>query len=156
MTADELRQGVAALVVGETDRIANLANVASFLFWNLADVNWVGFYLARDDGLVLGPFHGRPACVRIPHGRGVCGAAAAGRRTIVVPDVHAFPGHIACDAASRSEIVVPMLCDRRLGHGRLDGVLDVDSPLPGRFTDADRVLLEAVAGMLVHASNGER
>ena len=151
MTHDALRQELAALVAGETDRVANLANAASLLFWNLADVNWVGFYLARGDGLVLGPFHGRPACVRIPFGRGVCGAAAAARRSIVVPDVLAFPGHIACDAASRSETVVPML-----RHGRLEGVLDVDSPLPDRFTEADRVLLEAVADMLASAPTEER
>ena len=113
------------------------------MFHALGRVNWAGFYLARDGGLVLGPFQGRPACVRIAWGRGVCGAAAADGRTIVVSDVHAFPGHIACDAASRSEIVVPMFRD-----GALEGVLDVDSPELDRFGDAERVTLEAVVRAL--------
>ena len=107
-------------------------------------MNWAGFYFDRGGTLVLGPFHGQPACVRIPMGRGVCGTAAAQRRTIVVPDVHEFPGHIACDAASRSEIVVPLI-----KHAALIGVLDVDSPDPDRFHAADQALLERVADLLM-------
>lgn len=110
-------------------------------------LNWAGFYLLRDGELVLGPFQGKPACVRIAVGRGVCGTAAARCETVIVPDVHAFPGHIACDAASRSEIVVPL----RRG-GALIGVLDLDSPEPGRFGEPERVLLERIAAMLVGAS----
>ena len=109
-------------------------------------MNWAGFYLLRDGELVLGPFQGQPACVRIPLGRGVCGTAAVRRESLIVPDVHAFPGHISCDAASRSEIVVPLL-----RSGELVGVLDVDSPDPDRFDDADRILLERVASLLMSA-----
>ena len=115
------------------------------LFTELADVNWAGFYLLRGDTLVLGPFQGRPACVRIPLGRGVCGTAAAERRTLVVPDVHEFPGHIACDARSRSEIVLPMT----RADGTLEGVLDLDSPVPDRFGPAEREALEAVVVVLM-------
>lgn len=132
------------LTEGEPDPIANMANVAALVWQFLPDLNWAGFY--RHDGreLVLGPFQGKPACIRIPIGKGVCGTAAAERRTQRVEDVHAFPGHIACDAASASEIVVPVLHE-----GRLIGVLDLDSPLPARF-DADdaaglEVLIRAVA-----------
>ena len=109
-------------------------------------MNWAGFYLLRGDTLVLGPFQGRVACVRIPLGRGVCGTAAARRETVVVPDVHLFPGHIACDAASRSEIVVPLVRD-----GILLGVLDIDSPVPDRFSSDDKALCEAVAELLVES-----
>ena len=144
-SVETLADEVASLITGEPDRIANLANTASHLFWTLDRVNWAGFYLHRDGTLVLGPFHGRPACVRIPLGRGVCGTAGAERRTIVVPDVHDFPGHIACDAASRSEIVVPMI----RADGTLEGVLDLDSPVPGRFSDQDRAALERVVAVLL-------
>lgn len=113
-----------ALIAGEPSMIANLANAAALLHQFLPDINWVGFYLTDGDELVLGPFQGLPACVRIPFGKGVCGTAAAERRTIVVPDVHEFPGHIACDAASQSEIVVPLMKE-----GRVIGVLDIDSPV---------------------------
>ena len=117
------------------------------LFHGLDRLNWAGFYLMRADTLVLGPFQGKPACVRIPVGRGVCGTAAERRETVIVPDVHDFPGHIACDAASRSEIVVPLLRD-----GTVLGVLDLDSPEPGRFGAPERVLLERIAAALVAAS----
>lgn len=122
---------------GETDALANLANAAALLAQSLDGINWCGFYLLRGEDLVLGPFQGKPACVRIPMGKGVCGTAAVRRETVVVPDVERFPGHIACDPASRSEIVVPILTS-----GVLRGVLDVDSPEPERFTDEDRALLE--------------
>ena len=135
-----------ALTDGVDARLSNLANAASLLFHALEDVNWAGFYLLRDEALILGPFMGQPACVRIPLGKGVCGTAAQRLETLVVPDVHAFPGHIACDAASRSEIVVPL----RVGGG-LYGVLDVDSPLPGRFSDGDRRGLEDFARALERA-----
>jgi GAF domain-containing protein len=127
--------------------IANTANAAAILYHRLPRVNWAGVYLLREGELVLGPFQGQPACVRIPLGRGVCGSAATLRETIIVPDVHAFPGHIACDAASRSEIVVPLI-----RSGELVGVLDIDSPDPDRFTDQDRILLEQVADLLMQAS----
>lgn len=129
---------------GEHDLVANCANVASVLYHSLADVNWAGFYLFDGTELVLGPFHGRPACIRIALGRGVCGTSAAERRTIVVEDVEAFPGHIACDAESRSEIVVPMLLD-----GRLVGVLDVDSPAADRFSAEDALLMESIVNVLM-------
>ncbi|MGP3562598.1 GAF domain-containing protein [Geobacillus sp. BK01] len=133
-----------ALIAGEPSMIANLANAAALLHQFLPDINWVGFYLTDGDELVLGPFQGLPACVRIPFGKGVCGTAAAERRTIVVPDVHEFPGHIACDAASQSEIVVPLMKE-----GRVIGVLDIDSPVKNRFDDIDRRYLEQFAGVLV-------
>jgi GAF domain-containing protein len=133
----DLAGAVQALLAGESDALANLANAGALLKDALDRVNWCGFYLLKGDELVLGPFQGKTACVRIALGRGVCGTAAAKRETIVVPDVHAFPGHIACDSASRSEIVVPIL-----EGGRLRGVLDVDSPEVGRFDDEDRAGLE--------------
>jgi GAF domain-containing protein len=135
---------------GERDRIANAANMSALLFEMLPDLNWVGCYFLNGAGneLVVGPFQGRPACVRIAVGRGVCGTAVAERRSIIVPDVNAFPGHIACDAASRSELVVPLTH----GNGIL-GVLDLDSASPARFDEADRLGLEAVAGRFVAASN---
>ena len=135
-----------ALAGGVTERVSNLANAASLLWHALEDINWAGFYLLRGDALALGPFMGSPACVRIALGKGVCGTAAQRRETLVVPDVHRFPGHIACDAASRSEIVVPLTVD-----GALWGVLDIDSPLPDRFSDADRQGLEAFARTLERA-----
>ncbi len=124
-------------------RIANLANAAALLWENLQDINWAGFYLMTDGKLVLGPFQGKVACTIIPLGKGVCGNAAAQDRTLVVPDVHAFPGHIACDSASNSEIVVPMH-----RNGEVFGVLDIDSPVFGRFTEKDREGLEAFVRVL--------
>jgi GAF domain-containing protein len=121
-----------SLIEGERDFIANAANVASLLYHSLPDLNWAGFYLLKDDELVLGPFQGKPACVRIAIGKGVCGTAAKQRQTILVDNVHEFPGHIACDSESNSEIVVPLIKDRRL-----IGVLDLDSPLVGRFDEED-------------------
>ncbi len=135
---------VDAVTTDEHDLIANLANTASLLYHMLPDVNWAGFYLLRDSELVLGPFHGKPACVRIAMGRGVCGSAAEQRQTLVVSDVHEFPGHIACDAASASEIVVPMI-----SSDGLIGVLDVDSPVVGRFSDVDRLHLESIVELLM-------
>jgi L-methionine (R)-S-oxide reductase len=133
----ELASSLAGLLEGESDPLANLANAAALLRQALDGINWCGFYLARGADLVLGPFQGKPACVRIHPGSGVCGAAAARRETLVVPDVSRFAGHIACDPDSRSEIVVPIL------HGGLvRGVLDVDAPETGRFDDADRLGLE--------------
>jgi len=129
-----------ALLAGEQDVVANAANCASLLYHSLSDVNWVGFYFLRDGELVVGPFQGKPACIRIALGKGVCGTAAATRETQLVPDVHAFPGHIACDSASRSEIVVPLI--RR---GELLGVLDIDSPRKDRFSETDRAGIEALA-----------
>jgi L-methionine (R)-S-oxide reductase len=142
----ELRIQLAALLEGETDLIANTANMASLLYHALPDVNWAGFYFLKGGELVLGPFHGKPACVRIAMGRGVCGSAAATRRSLLVRDVHAFPGHIACDAASRSELVVPLV----LG-GELLGVLDLDSPLPGRFDEEDQAGCEDLAATLLES-----
>jgi len=133
---------------GERDAIANAANLSGLLWMGLADLNWAGFYFLKGPGLVLGPFQGKPACVRIEMGRGVCGAAASRRQTVIVPDVEAFPGHIACDAASRSEIVVPLIAGERL-----IGVLDLDSPVTGRFDDADARGLEALAALWVAASD---
>lgn len=128
----------------ERDPIANLANAAALVWEALPDINWSGFYILRGNELVLGPFQGRAACVRIPLGKGVCGTAAARRETLVVEDVHRFPGHIACDAASRSEIVVPLL-----SGGELLGVLDVDAPKESRFDEEDRAGLERVVLALV-------
>lgn len=133
----DLSRSLASLLEGETDVVANLANASALLFEFLDRVNWCGFYLVRGEELVLGPFQGKTACVRIPFGKGVCGAAAARRETVVVADVHRFPDHIACDADSRSEIVIPILQE-----GRLRAVLDVDSPETNRFDDADREGLE--------------
>ncbi len=142
-----LAQDLSGLLAGESDRIANAANTAALLFAALPDINWAGFYFLRGTELVLGPFQGKPACVRIGLGQGVCGAAAAQRRTLVVPDVQRFPGHITCDATSRAEIVVPLL-----EAGTLIGVLDIDSPVVGRFDEADARGLEALASLLVSAS----
>ena len=152
----ELDAQLAGLLAGERDAIANLANTSALLYTALPQLNWAGFYLLQSspqggaDGssgeLVLGPFQGKPACVRIALGRGVCGTAAAERRTQLVPDVHAFPGHIACDAASRSEIVVPLI---RAVDGGLIGVLDLDSPILGRFDATDQTGLERIATTLV-------
>src|SRR5882724_1867868 len=135
---------VSSVFENERDFIANMANYAALIYHTLPDLNWAGFYLLRGKDLVLGPFQGRPACVRIPLGKGVCGTAAAQRETLVVPDVNAFPGHIACDVASRSEIVVPLL-----PNGELAGVLDVDAPEENRFGEEDRAGLERMAAILV-------
>ena len=143
-----LHSQLRALLAGEHDLIANAANCAALLYHSLPDVNWAGYYLLRDGELVVGPFQGRPACVRIALGKGVCGTAAQERRTLVVRDVHEFPGHIACDAASNSEIVVPML-----RNGSLIGVLDIDSPNLGRFDDEDRAGLERFVATLLAATS---
>ncbi|THG38646.1 MULTISPECIES: GAF domain-containing protein [Sphingomonas] len=132
-----------ALTADEPDAIANMANAAALLWQYLPDLNWSGFYRMVDDTLVLGPFQGKPACIRIAVGAGVCGAAAATRETQLVADVHAFPGHIACDAASASELVVPIIHE-----GRLVGVLDLDSPIPGRFDAQDARGCEAIVSLL--------
>jgi L-methionine (R)-S-oxide reductase len=144
----ELLQQSIGLLHDERDMIANMANIASLLFHSMPDINWSGFYLWKNGELVLGPFHGKPACVRIALGRGVCGTAAATRQTQVVEDVHAFPGHIACDAASRSEIVVPLI-----HNGQLLGVLDIDSPIVNRFDADDQQALESLAALLLSASD---
>ena len=146
-----LAQELAALLAGERDLIANAANTAALLFGALPQLNWAGFYFLKDGGLVVGPFQGKPACVRIALGQGVCGTAAAERRTVVVPDVHAFPGHIACDAASRAEIVVPLIAAQRLL-----GVLDLDSPQPARFDAADARGLEALAAVFLESLHAEQ
>ena len=140
---DDLCLQTAGLIGGVPHLIANLANASAALWQAMEDINWAGFYLLEGDTLVLGPFQGRPACIEIRPGRGVCGTAAATGRTQLVPDVHAFPGHIACDAASRSEVVVPIR-----SRGRIVAVLDVDSPLPGRFTEDDRAGLERFAALV--------
>ncbi|GAA3704074.1 GAF domain-containing protein [Sphingomonas cynarae] len=139
----DLHAALDALTAGEHDGIANMANAAALLWQYLPDLNWAGFYRMVDGELVLGPFQGKAACIRIPVGRGVCGTAAATRETQRVDDVHAFPGHIACDAASRSELVVPLVRD-----GVVLGVLDLDSPVPARFDDADVAGCEALAAVL--------
>ncbi len=139
-----LAEQAEALLAGEPDRIARAANFSALLFHGLADLNWAGFYFHDGRELVVGPFQGKPACVRIPLGKGVCGTAAQTRQTQLVADVHAFPGHIACDAASRSEVVVPLI------HGdALIGVLDIDSPLPNRFDEEDRAGLERLAAVFM-------
>ncbi len=139
----ELNTQLRSLIQGVPHLTANLANASALLYESMEGLNWAGFYLLEGETLVLGPFQGRVACIEIPLGRGVCGTAAAEDRTQLVPDVHAFPGHIACDSASRSELVVPL---RK--NGAVVGVLDMDSPLPGRFTEEDRAGLEAFAAVL--------
>jgi len=142
----ELAAAAAALVDGEPDPVANMANVAA-LIWQFVDrLNWAGFYRLVDGELVLGPFQGKPACIRIPLGKGVCGTAAQSGETQLVPDVHAFAGHIACDAASRSELVVPIRRD-----GRVVGVIDLDSPEPDRFDAEDAAGIEALAASVAAA-----
>jgi L-methionine (R)-S-oxide reductase len=140
--AKELR----SLLQGEDDEISNAANTAALLFHRLPELNWVGFYFFKGGQLVVGPFQGKPACTRLRLSKGACGTAAAERPTIVVPNVHDFPGHIACDCASASEIVIPMLAD-----GRLLGVLDVDGPVVGRFDAEDRVGLESIVAIFLEA-----
>src|ERR1700723_3150377 len=150
-TFAELRQQLGGVLEGERDGIANCANTAALIYHALPSLNWAGFYFLRGEQLVLGPFQGKVACVRIPLGRGVCGTAAERRETVIVADVNAFPGHIACDAASRSEIVVPLVKD-----GRLLGVLDLDSPQIGRFDEEDGIALNAAAALLVQSSDLDR
>ena len=146
---EQLRAELDALTSGEEDWIANLANAAALLYHALPDVNWAGFYLLKKNVLVVGPFQGQPACVRIELGRGVCGTAASQRRTLIVPNVHEFPGHIACDVASNSEIVVPLFDGERLL-----GVLDLDSPLIGRFDDQDAEGLNELVTVFVGHEEG--
>ena len=147
----EIQQQLAALFAGERNGLANAANMSALLYEALPNLNWVGFYFLQAGELVLGPFQGKVACVRIALGRGVCGTAAERRETIIVPDVNAFPGHIACDVASRSEIVVPLIKD-----GRLLGVLDIDSPQVARFDEDDGAGLNAAAALLVQSSDLDR
>jgi L-methionine (R)-S-oxide reductase len=144
----QLLEQARALFAGERDAGANAANLASLIFHTLPDLNWAGFYWMKGGELVLGPFQGKPACVRIAQGKGVCGTAASEKRTIVVPDVHAFPGHIACDSASNAEVVVPVIKGLRVL-----GVLDLDSPLRGRFDDADARALERLVAAFVESSD---
>ncbi|MFI8557877.1 GAF domain-containing protein [Pseudomonas putida] len=139
---------VQALFADERDFIANAAQFSAFLYSQVDDLNWAGFYLNRNEELVLGPFQGQVACVRIPFGKGVCGAAAASRQTQRVEDVHAFPGHIACDSASNSELVIPLVKE-----GRLIGVLDLDSPKLARFSEADQVGLERLAAIFLELTD---
>jgi GAF domain-containing protein len=139
---------VQALFADERDFIANAAQFSAFLYNQVDDLNWAGFYLNRNEELVLGPFQGQVACVRIPFSKGVCGAAAATRQTQRVEDVHAFPGHIACDSASNSELVIPLVKE-----GRLIGVLDLDSPKVGRFSEADQVGLERLAAIFLELTD---
>ncbi|WP_461536753.1 GAF domain-containing protein [Spongorhabdus nitratireducens] len=140
---ERLQQQAEALVSGEPDALANVSNIASLLYHCLPDVNWAGIYVLRDNMLVLGPFQGLPACVRIPLKRGVCGTAAAEGRVVRVADVDEFPGHIACDSASRSEIVLPLYAE-----GKVIGVLDIDSPEPNRFDEEDEKGLTRLADYL--------
>ena len=142
-----LAEELSGLLAGESDLIANAANTSALLFDALPDINWAGFYFLKQGELVVGPFQGKPACVRIGLGKGVCGTAAQQRRTLVVPDVDSFPGHIACDTASRSEIVIPLLANDLLW-----GVLDIDSATLARFDEVDRAGLERVAAIFVGAS----
>ena len=146
---DDLLSDITGLLTGETDPIANAANTAAAIWQHMPAINWAGFYFLRGDTLVLGPFQGKPACVRIDMGRGVCGTAALSRQSVRVSDVHAFPGHIACDAASRSELVVPAL----RADGSLLGVFDLDSPLLSRFTAEDQQGIENAVRALILASD---
>lgn len=139
----DLVQAAGAVTDGEPDGVANMANVASLLWQYLPDLNWAGFYRMVDGELVLGPFQGKAACIRIPVGKGVCGAAAEAGETQLVDDVHTFPGHIACDADSRSELVVPVIRD-----GKVVAVIDLDSPLPARFDAKDAAGIEMLAALL--------
>lgn len=137
-----------SLLTGERDFIANAAQFSAFLFNEMEGLNWAGFYLNRNEELVLGPFQGKVACVRIPFSKGVCGAAAATRQTQRIEDVHAFPGHIACDSASNSELVVPLVKD-----GKLIGVLDLDSPQVGRFSEDDQKGIEAMVDIFLRSTD---
>jgi L-methionine (R)-S-oxide reductase len=145
----ELAARLAALLAGEADRVANAANMAALIYHGLSDLNWAGFYFRQDSELVLGPFQGKPACVRIPLGKGVCGTAALRGAAVLVPDVHEFPGHIACDPASRSELVVPLI-----EAGEVSGVLDLDSPLIARFDEIDQAGCERLVALFVGLHHG--
>jgi GAF domain-containing protein len=147
----ELATSLQGLLAGESDLVACAANTAALLYWSLPDLNWAGFYLvdAASGDLLVGPFQGKPACVRIPLGKGVCGTAAQERRTVLVPDVHAFPGHIACDSASNSEVVVPIVAG-----SQLLGVLDLDSPRLARFDEEDARGLERLVAVFTAAIAG--
>jgi L-methionine (R)-S-oxide reductase len=145
---ESLANELASLLAGQRDWIANAANTAALIFLRMENVNWAGFYFRQGSELVLGPFQGKPACVRIAIGRGVCGTAAQRRETVVVPDVHQFPGHIACDAASNSEVVVPI----RVGK-HVVGVLDLDSPLPNRFDAEDGAGLERIVAVFCESTD---
>ena len=145
----QLLQQARALLAGERDRVANAANLSALVYHALPDLNWVGFYFFDGRELVVGPFHGLPACVRIPLDKGVCGAAARTRQTQRIEDVNAFPGHIACDSASNSELVVPLVA----ADGRLVGVFDLDSPKPERFDAEDQAGLEALANAFLEGSD---
>ena len=147
---NELCSQLRALISGVPHLVANLANASALLWQSLPDLNWVGFYLPEGEKLVLGPFQGKPACIEIPLGKGVCGTAAAEGRTVLVENVHTFPGHIACDSASNAEIVVPIR-----QNGRVVAVLDLDSPTVGRFTDGDREVLETVGHVLEEELAGQ-
>jgi L-methionine (R)-S-oxide reductase len=142
----EIHRSLQAVLTGESDPIANLANAAALLFWSLPAINWAGFYLLKEQELVLGPFQGKIACVRIKLGQGVCGNAAEKRQTLVIPNVHEYPGHIACDSASNSEIVVPIV-----KNDLLIGVLDIDSPEFARFDDNDKTELQKFVQILIAA-----
>jgi GAF domain-containing protein len=151
---DLLVRQVTSVLEGERALVANASQFSALVYDTLADLNWAGFYLTvpskKGEGqdLLVGPFQGKPACARIPFGRGVCGTTAVEKRTIVVPDVHAFPGHIACDSASASEIVLPLVV-----NGAVVGVFDIDSPVPGRFSDDDRVGLERMVAAFLDATD---
>jgi GAF domain-containing protein len=145
---DELTRQARGLLAGERDSVANAANLSSLIWHNLPDLNWCGFYFLKGADLVLGPFQGKPACVRIALGNGVCGASAQERRTMIVRNVHEFPGHIACDGASNAELVVPLIND-----GRMLGVLDLDSPRLARFDEEDAAGIEALARAWLEASD---
>ena len=144
---DQLASQLSSLLAGERDLTANAANFSALLFHSLPDLNWAGFYFVKDGELVLGPFQGKPACVRIRVGQGVCGAGASKCETVIVPNVHEFPGHIACDSASNSETVVPLM-----KRERLIDVLDLDSPLFGRFDEEDAIGLKRLASVLIESS----
>ena len=145
---EDMGDFINGLFFEERNAIANMSNLASLLYHIMPEVNWAGFYLYKEAQLVLGPFHGMPACIRIAMGKGVCGTAAADQITQLVKDVHSFPGHIACDGATKSEIVVPMVKD-----GHLIGVLDLDSPILDRFDEEDQKALEAIVALLLKASD---
>lgn len=151
---DLLVRQVGSILEGERSLVANASQFSALVYDTLAELNWAGFYLTvpgnngRDKDLLVGPFQGKPACARIPFGRGVCGTTAVERKTIVVPDVHAFPGHIACDSASNSEIVIPLI-----KNGELVGVFDIDSPILNRFSDEDRIGLEAMVAAFLDATD---
>jgi L-methionine (R)-S-oxide reductase len=140
----DLAAQLAALLADEANRVANAANAAALIYHGLPDLNWAGFYFREGAELVLGPFQGKPACVRIPVGKGVCGIAAARAAAVLVPDVHQFPGHVACDPTSRSELVVPLI-----EAGTVSGVLDLDSPLPSRFDEDDRIGCQWLVALFV-------